>query len=64
MIYSFPKLLDVVALLFIFYFIWSTLAWFVFKDVGSGEFVTDLANFKNFHFSLITLFRASTGEDW
>ena len=27
-------------------------------------FITDLANFTNFHLSLITLFRASTGEDW
>jgi len=58
--------MDVVLLLFIFFFITANLAWFIFKEVSEskGGFIDEYANFSNFGRSLITLFRASTGEDW
>jgi len=58
--------MDVVLLLFIFFFISANLAWFIFKEVtlSKGGFIDDYANFTNFGRALITLFRAATGEDW
>ena len=66
LIFSLPSLMNVLVLLFLIYFIFSILAWFFFKDVPVADigFKNDIYNFSNFHSSLITLFRCSTGEDW
>ena len=64
MIYSLPKLLDVLGLVFLVFFIYSTLGVFIFRDVTRGVFISDIVNFSNFGVALVTLFRCSTGEDW
>jgi hypothetical protein len=65
LIFSFPSLLNVLLLLLILYFISSVLAVFLFKEAKyNANYVNPLFNFTNFHSSLISLFRASTGEDW
>jgi hypothetical protein len=66
LIFSLPSLMNVLVLLFLIYFIFSILAWFIFKDVNVTDigFNNNIYNFKNFHNSLMTLFRCSTGEDW
>jgi hypothetical protein len=64
LIYSLPSLLNIGALLFLVFFIYSVLGVFLFKSVNSGDTVTKYNNFHNFGMAMITLFRASTGENW
>jgi hypothetical protein len=66
LIFSFPSLMNVLVLLFLLYFIFSVLACFLFDNssVSNPEYNGELWGFRNFHISLMTLFRCSTGEDW
>ena len=65
MVYSIPKLMNVVGLVFLFFFIEACLSWFLFKDVTFGTQIDDeIVNFKDFRRAITTLFRCSTGEDW
>ena len=63
--YSIPQIVNIVFLLFLFYFITACLAYTLFRQVISGtQLDPEIVNFKNFYRSIMTLFRASTGEDW
>ncbi len=64
LIFSLPALFNVGALLCLVYFIYAILGTFLFQNVALGEVIDENFNFKNFSYSLITLFRSSTGEDW
>lgn len=64
MIFSIPSLVNVFALLFLIFFIYSVLGVFLFRNITSGLVIDDYANFKNFGNAMTTLFRCSTGEDW
>jgi predicted permease len=59
-----PSLLNIGALLFLVFFIYSVLGVFLFKSVTTGTTVTKFNNFWNFGLAMITLFRACTGENW
>lgn len=59
---SVPSLINVGALLFLLYFVYSVAGMSLFGKLNRGEFVNDYANFETFYNSMITLFRASTGE--
>lgn len=59
-----PSLINVGALLLLFFFIFSVLGVFTFRDVTEGDAVDNYNNFKNFSYAMLTLFRCSTGEDW
>jgi hypothetical protein len=56
--------MNVFALLLLVYFIFAILANFMFGDVSVGEVIDDYTNFRTFGTSMLTLIRASTGEDW
>ena len=62
--FSLPSLLNVGALLTLVYFIYSILATFIFKEIVLGKIIGSFVNFDNFSNAIVTLFRASTGEDW
>jgi len=62
--FSLPSLMNVLALLMLFYFIFSVLGNFLFGGVIRGEVIDSYTNFKNFGYSMIILMRVSTGEDW
>jgi len=57
-------MLNVIALLFLVYFIFSILGVFLFGDITRGVVIDDVNNFKDFHHAFLLLFRCSTGEDW
>lgn len=64
-IFAFPSLMNVFALLFLIYFIFAVLGCELFSDSEYDSFVNNRdTNFNNFTRALITLFRCSTGEDW
>ncbi|CAD8189628.1 unnamed protein product [Paramecium octaurelia] len=63
-IYSLPAMLNVTALLFLVFFIFSILGVFLFGSIKSGWVIDDVNNFSDFHHSFELLFRCSTGEDW
>lgn len=64
-IFSFPSLMNVLALLFLIYFIFAILGVFIFKGTKEDQMVNnDIVNFDNFLNALLVLFRCSTGEDW
>lgn len=63
-IYSLPSLLNVAALLFLIFFIFSILANRLFGKYREGEILNDYVNFSDFHKAFLLLFSASTGEDW
>lgn len=64
LIYALPSLMNVGALLILFYFIFSVLGVFLFGEIKQGLIIDEFNNFSNFGASLITLFRCSTGENW
>ena len=76
-IFSLPSLLNVSALLFLVYFLFSILSVFLFQDIryrvnGPKNMLTNFqaigvqwqVGFGNFLDAFLTLFRMSTGEDW
>ncbi|CAD8122811.1 unnamed protein product [Paramecium sonneborni] len=63
-LYSLPAMLNVTALLFLVFFIFSILGVFLFQDIKTGEIINDVTNFQDFHHSFEILFQCSTGEDW
>lgn len=63
-IYSLPAMLNVTALLFLVYFIFSILGVFLFSNINSGWAIDGINNFSDFHHAYLLLFRCSTGEDW
>lgn len=65
LVFTLPSLLNVGALLFLVYFIYSILATYIFKDIVGGQRINNTyANFLDFSTAIVTLFRCSTGEDW
>lgn len=61
---SIPPFLNVGALLFLLYFVYGVAGMSLFGKLKHGEFINEHANFEDFYNSVITLFRASTGESW
>jgi hypothetical protein len=52
-------------LLLINYLIFALAACYIFEGTSvSDEFENNIWGFRNFHVSMMTLFRCSTGEDW
>jgi len=56
--------MNVAALLFLVFFIFSILAVFLFGSIENGNMISSEDNFKNFHSAFILLFQCSTGENW
>ena len=63
-ILTLPSLINVGALMFLIFFIYSVLGCYMFRNVKKGDVTNELNNFSNFHNSIILLFRCTTGEDW
>lgn len=57
-------MLNVTALLFLVFFIFSILGVFLFGSIKSGWVIDENTNFSDFHHSFELLFRCATGEDW
>jgi len=64
MLLSLPFLVNIGALILLLYFIYSVAGMSLFGELPRGEFINKHANFETFYNSMITLFRASTGESW
>jgi Ion transport protein len=62
--YSLPALMNIGALLFLCFFIFSILAVFLFSGTPLVDQLNVFNNFDNFGLSLLTLYRCSTGENW
>lgn len=63
-VYALPPLMNVTALLFLAFFIFSILGVFLFGSIKSGDMIDHERNFHNFHNALLLLFMCSTGENW
>ena len=65
LLYSLPALGNVGSVLFLFFFIFAVMGMNLFGKVvySSGE-INRYANFEEFYWALLTLFRMSTGEAW
>lgn len=61
--FSFPMIFNLIFLLVFIFFIYATCGCLYFYDLKS-EILDEYVNFSNIFFSLITLFRISTGDDW
>jgi hypothetical protein len=64
LVLSLPSLLNVTSLLFLLLFVYAVLGVQLFWRVAEGEALGDFANFRNFGWALLTLFRCVTGEGW
>lgn len=62
--YSLPAVFNILSLLLLIYFIYAILGVYLFNSVKSGNIIDEYNNFNNFGMAIITLLRASTGEDW
>ena len=64
LLFSYPLMMDMTLVLTLVYFIYSIVGWILFRDVKQGKVIDQYANFKNIIFSMMTLFKCSTKEDW
>jgi len=64
LIFSLPSLMNVGALSFLVYFIYSILGCFLFNTIQTGQLIDDQVHFRNAAAAFVTLFRCSTGESW
>jgi hypothetical protein len=56
--------MNVVLLLMLIYLMFSILGNFLFKDIGDGEVISSIVNFKTFDSAFFLLIAVSTGESW
>ena len=61
---SLPALANVGSLLFLLLYIYSILGMFLFAEVKQNYPLDDNVNFTNIGYSLLTMMRVSTGENW
>jgi voltage-gated sodium channel len=59
-----PKLIHMLKILFVFFYVYGIYGVFFFKKISEGKTIDDLNNFSNLFFAFITLFRIATMEDW
>lgn len=64
LIVSLPSLMNVGSLLVLLIFVYACIGMNLYHDVAHGEFITNHCNFGTFGYSMLTLFRCLTGEDW
>ena len=72
LISSIPALMNVGSLLLLLFFVFAVMGMNLFGEAcvqirGSGDggrFITNYNNFESFGYSMLTLFRCLTGEDW
>jgi hypothetical protein len=61
---SIGNILNSGALLMLIFFTFSIAGMGLFGNVPDGDFIDKNVNFRSFYISMMTLFRASTGESW
>jgi hypothetical protein len=61
---SFGEILNIGSLLFLFLFMFVILAMNLFAKIKLQSFLSENVNFQSFGVAFLSLFRASTGEDW
>jgi len=61
---SLNNIINTGMLLFLVFFTFSVAGMDLFGNINDGESINNQANFKTFYNSIITLFRAATGENW
>lgn len=63
--YALPALLNILSLMVLIMFIFAVLGSFLFHSVHQGEYIIgEYFNFTNFGYSMMILWRISTGEDY
>lgn len=61
---SLSNILQTVSLLMLILFTFAVAGMSLFGEVEYGEFINENANFRSFYITMITLWRACTGESW
>ena len=64
LVVSLPSLMNVGSLLVLLIFVYASIGYNVYHDIPHGDFLTRYCNFDTFGYSMLTLFRCLTGEDW
>lgn len=59
-----PQITNFITLMFLLLFIYAALGINQFSEIALQEFITEKNNFQDIGFSIMFLFRCSTGEDW
>lgn len=63
--YAMPAILNILSLLLLIFFIYAVLGSYLFHTIKKGRIILgDFYNFSNFGFSMVVLWRISTGEDY
>ena len=64
LIVALPSLMNVFSLLVMMIFVYACVGMNLYNTVQDGDYVTPYCNFRTFGYSMLTLFRCLTGEDW
>lgn len=64
LIVSLPSLFNVGSLLILLIFVYACIGTNLYYDVEHDTYITKYCNFSTFGYSMLTLFRCLTGEDW
>lgn len=61
---SIPMVLNISSLLMLTYYIYVLFGCHYFRNIRNGSIIDDYINFKNFSYSLMTMFKVSTADGW
>lgn len=64
LIVSLPSLVNVGSLLVLLIFVYACIGMHLYNGVEHSQYITKYCNFDTFGYSMLTLFRCLTGEDW
>ena len=64
LIFSLPMVFNILFLLLTVYFIFGMIGNLYFNDISDGEMIDQYINFKNLSYSILTLIKVSTADNW
>ena len=63
-IVSLPMMFNIFVLLLVVYFVFGMFGCYYFGDISEGNTINRYINFKNLAYSILTLIKVSTADDW
>lgn len=62
--FSIPMALNITGLLLLIYYIFVLFGCHYFRNITNGKIIDEYINFKNFSYTLMTLYKVSTADGW
>lgn len=64
LMFSLPMVLNIFTLLIMFYYVYAIFGCYIFGEIPNDDIIDDYINFRNFSYSIMTLYKVSTADGW